>query len=178
MVFSDFTMQEYSNQDFLRLIEHRLRKEIRQNNLISLKKSYQLQEQKSLQSQVLLHFLKQIFHERLNLLSGEIIRTDFLEMFISKKLNIFLDKGNPDFLLEKAITPLRCITEHEMGEVAKILSLKGEFTPVDQKTRSNIVAGVPKQDVFSMITSLQKKYSQSKPSFLKSFANMERLVKK
>jgi len=162
MVHSDFTMQDYSNQDFLRLIEHRIRKEIRQNDFISLKKSYQLKEQTTLQSQVLLYFLKQIFHERLDLSAGELITTDYLELFILKKLQVFLDNKNPDILLEKSIIPFRCITEHEMLETAKILSLKGDFTPVNQE----------------MISSLQKKYPQSKPSFLKSFSSVEKLQKK
>ena len=178
MVRSDFTMQEYSNQDFLRLIEHRIRKEMRQNSFISLKKSYQLQEQSSLQSQVLLYFLKKIFHERLDISSGDLIETDYLEMFISKKLEVFLHRGNSDILLDKLITPLRSITEHEIQEVAKILSLKGTFVPVDQKTQSSIVDGVPEQNVFSIISGLQEKYPQTKPSFLKSFANIERLEKK
>lgn len=162
MPHSDFTMQDYSNQDFLRLIEQRIRKEIRQNKLISLKKMYTLIEEDSLQSQVLLHFLKQIFHDRLNMGGGESIETDYLELYVSKRLSVFLDKQDSQLLLAEKITPLRSITEHEIREVAKILSLKGEFFPVDQK----------------LIFDLQQKYPQTKPSFLKSFVNIEQLIKK
>ena len=155
-------MQEYSPQDFLRLIEHRIRKEIRQGDLISFKKSYVLEESKSLESQVLLHFLKQIFHERLDLSGGEVIVADFLELFISKRLDVFLSKENSEILFNKTITPLRSITQHELKEVAKLLSIEGELTPINQE----------------VINTLQEKYPQSKPSFLKSFANIEKLTKK
>lgn len=159
MVISDFTKQEYSKQDFLKLIEHRIRKEIRQNSLLSTKQNYILKEQNSLQSQVLKHFLTQIFQGRLSLNGTKIIETDYLELFITKKLNVFLEGAEPNYLLEKLISPLRSITEHEVTEVSKILSLNGTFEPVQQ----------------DLIELLQTKYSQTKPSFLKSFSNIEQL---
>ena len=159
MAYSDFTKQDYSNQDFLRLIEHRIRKEIRQHHLLSTKETYQLEETTSLQSQVLTHFLKQIFHDRLDLSQGKIISTDYLELFITKKLDVFLEAKQTDELFDQEITPLRSITEHEIQEVAKILSLEGEFVPVNQE----------------IIESLQNKYPQTKPSFLKSFTHINQL---
>jgi len=161
MVLSDFTKQEYSTQDFLKLIERRIRKEIRQNDLISIKKSYFLSEKKSLQSNVLTYFLKQIFEERINLEGTISISTDYLELFIEKRLSVFLEAKPPQELFDKTITPLRSITEHEIKEVAKILNIAGEFIPVHNE----------------IIFDLQEKYSQSKPSFLKSFSNIQELKK-
>lgn len=159
MVFSDFTKEDYSSQDFLRLIEQRVRKEIRTHDLIDIRKTYQLEETKSLSSQVLLYFLKHIFHERLVLGEGELISSEYLELYISKRLDIFLNKGDVEVLFSSPISPLRSITQHELVEVARLLSLQGEFTPLSSE----------------IIDALQEKYVQTKPSFLKSFMHIEQL---
>ncbi len=166
MIFSDFTNQEYEQADFLRLLEHRIRKEIRQHNLIDIKKSYVLEETDSLQSKVLMHFLKQIFSKRLSLEESKdgvnIISTDYLELYVGNRLNVFLNKENPSSLTELSRVPLRCITQHELIEAAKCLFIAGSVTPYSHE----------------IVDALQKKYSQSKPSFLKSFSHIETLTAK
>ncbi|MCA9477802.1 MAG: hypothetical protein KC535_01510 [Nanoarchaeota archaeon] len=159
MIRSDFTHQEYEPQDFLRLLEHRIRKEIRQYDLLSPKKSYRLEEENSLQSKVLTSFLQRIFQGRLDLLGTELIKTDYLELFLSKQLSVFLEGTAAKTLLETAPAPLRCITEQEMREAARLLELEGTFEPVKQE----------------IIDALAQKYPQTKPSFLKSFVHIQTL---
>lgn len=160
MVYSDFTKQDYQIPDFLRLIEQRIRKEIRQHQLIDTKKRYVLAETASLASKVLLHFLKEIFAERLVLEEkGETISTDYLENYVAEHLEVFLEAKSTEKLFEKKLMPLRSVTIHEIKEVAKILKLEGE---VSEKQNE-------------IINSLQEKYPQTKPSFIKSFIHIQDL---
>ena len=104
-------------------------------------------------------FLKQIFQERISL-DGEItLSSEYLELYISTRLNVFLENKNTDSLLTPTLAPLKSVTQHELKEIAKLLEISGEIAEISQE----------------IIDSLAKKYIQTKPSFVKSFSHIEQL---
>lgn len=162
MPYSDFTKQEYSDQDFLRLIEQRIRKDIRQHHAFDEKNIYKLAETTSLPAAILTHFLQHIFDGRLTIADqGDIIKTDYLEQYISSRLNVFLEATETSTLFENDIMPLRSVTGHELVELAKILAIDIPFEPLSHE----------------VVDALANKYPQTKPSFLKSFTHIEQLPK-
>ena len=189
--YSDFTRQNYSSKEFLRLIEKRFRKELRIEENIKLKdekgnkKKYLILDDGRLSTLILNKLLRNTFGEHIELELIEkkdknsnkennnkdnkknnldnktnIISSDCLEEYITKRLKVFFENKNLTTLTEKTINPLKIITADEIKQLGTILKLNGEL---------------PKKE-HEFITKLQEQYPQTKTSLVKSFDFINKLI--
>ncbi len=165
---SDITNQKYTSKEFLRLIEKRIRKHFRIEKTINIKEKYFLLNDHSANFEINKYFLEVIFNNRLEieginsiqalktnnekLQEPNIIFNFHLEEFIGTRLEVFF-KDKEINNLKKIIAPLRVISQEEMKQLCEILKIKKPLT----KTNNYF------------IEELQKIYSQTKNSLLKSF---------
>lgn len=160
---SDYTNDTYTRGEFLKLIEKRIRKELRTQNLISLDKNYVVIDDGRVSSKLVVNFLESIFGGRLKLIvldneeniieDSIVLSSDCLDEYVSKRLEVFFNQGDVSLLLQKKIMPLKVITKKEIEQLAKILSLEGKLPEADNK----------------FIKALQDQYPQTKASLVKSF---------
>ncbi len=156
MIISNITGKSYTPQDFLPLLEKRLRKHIRLHDLISQGGVYKI-DTSTLAGAVLRHFLLQIFEERITFSEeGTPLSVETLDDYISKNLSSFFTaKALPAII----ISPLQCISRGELLQAAKLLDLSGSLPP----------------EPHSFIEELHKIYPQTRSSFLKSFLHIDSL---
>lgn len=166
---SDFTNKEYTENKFLENVEKRVRKELRVNSELDVKKTYALIDDNKLSTKVILYLLDNIFSGRLTVAlfqnkkdipegSFEIC-SDVLEEYITKKLEIFLKNKTVDELSVKTITPLKIVTASEIKQISEIKGFEG-INPEKEN---------------ELISQLHKIYPQTKTSMVKSFRFIEEL---
>jgi hypothetical protein len=162
---SDLTKKDYTQGEFLGMLEKRIRKHLRIDGIIDLKNSFVILKRDDVTSDVLMYFLENIFSKRMiirfvdslsDLKKDEIILScEYLEEYIGRKLNVFFTNSNIN-ILSQVNAPLRMISAKEINQVAEIIEL----------------SGLPVTEQSEFIEQLQKKYPQTKTSFLKSFDNI------
>ena len=162
---SDITKKDYAKGDFLAMLEKRIRKHLRMNNLIDLKSSYLLLNREDIASETLMYFLETIFSKRMIVRfiddiseqkkDEKLLSSQYLEEYIGKRLEIFFT-GSEISKLSEVDAPLRVLSAKEINQAAEILSLEGK----------------PAKNTNEFIEKLQEKYPQTKTSFLKSFESI------
>ena len=167
---SNYTNKDYSKTDFLRLIEKRVRKELRIAKDIDFSTTYLLVKDGRKSTKILEKILRNIFGERLDLqlVSQEehdkktrgamgkttmILSSDCLEEYITKRLEVFFKNEHLDVLFSQEITPLKVVSAEEIKQLAEIFSLQG--------------SDPSEENVF--IKELHEQYPQTKTSLVKSF---------
>jgi hypothetical protein len=171
--YSDYTRSNYDSSKFIKLIEKRLRKELRSQTTFSTKmlktNTYVFHDEEKLSTKIMILLLKRIFGKIIVLKpsQSEITKestekqtrkeihliSDSLDEFITKRLDVFFNNNKLELLYDKNIYPMKCITSSEMKALGEIFSLEGK-TPKNEST---------------FISELQKRYPQTKTSLLKSF---------
>ena len=159
---SDFTCQYYSKNDFLRLIEQRVKKELRLTGELDFGTSYYVPKDGSLTAEVLVALLTHIFAERITLVREPTddvatLDTHCLEEYLIDRVNVFFNGQDISNLKRSVRMPLRVVSAEEIVQLATCFGVQGSAPKVD--------------NVF--IDKLQEQYKQTKPSLLKSFMHIE-----
>lgn len=162
---SDLTGNDYSKKEFLELLEKRVRKHLRIEKNIEVRRKYALLDTGKLDTELLLHYLEKIFNKRLTITlidstedvreDEELLVADCLETYASKRLNIFFNKEDIKGL-EYENAPLRMISAQEVNTAGQLLELHREPVSIENE----------------FIEELHKKYGQTKTSLLKSFDHL------
>ena len=166
---SDFTDQTYGKSDFLAMITKRIKKDLRNNEKIDLKRSYYL-EDKGVKTEIAVSILGMIFANRLDVViipkgesldkSARKIDDTYLEEYIKDNLEVFFKRKNIDELKSDSIPILRSITYNELKQLKEIFEIDGEI----EKGSLEFVEG------------LQQKYKQTKSSFLRSITYIKEIL--
>lgn len=161
---SDYTGKEYSKRDFLEMIEKRVRKHLRVEQLIDLRTKYAVIDE-GISSKILLYLLDKIFSGRLTVFIAEnnddirsdeaLLSSEYLEEYISKRLEVFFERKDNE-LLKSIKAPLKIVSAQEINTLAEILEIEGKKV----------------KPASEFIEKLQEKYPQTKTSLLKSFDNI------
>ena len=120
---------------FLELIERRIRKNLRVNKLIEIKKEYHIEKDEANKYQVVMHFLKKIFDDRLKLTSKKTTKTktinsNTLDDETQELINYFTTKQK---LTDNKIKPLSIITDDEIKKISHILNIETQIKPKEHE---------------------------------------------
>ena len=164
---SDITGNSYSSSNFIRLIEQRIRKDIRNNKLINEKSQYTIFEDDSMSSKVLKTILDKIYSSRLDIeftkeKTANTLSSETMEEFSKSRLDIILTNAEPNNLHRYIITPLRTVSNQELLILAQLFKIKGSFP----------------QEEHEFVTGMQTKQSQTKTSVARSFVFLQNSTEK
>lgn len=168
--YSDFTGQKYSKNAFIDVLTKRIKKDLRINNPLDIKKNYYLEENSPI-TKIIANLIEEIFEKRLNLiiipkketLLVDLIKLDdsYLEKYVANKTKVFFDNKEIDDLKKVDIPIIRTITFEEIKQLKEIYEIEGNI----------------EKETLEFVEDLNKEYIQTKSSFLKSFNHIEKLLK-
>ena len=128
-IWTDYTGKNLCKPHFLDQIERRIRKNLRVNKLINVKKEYYIEENEENKHTITKHFLKKIFENRLKLTknkNAQKITSNTLNDEAQELLNQFMKDNKEN---ENNIKPLSVITDEEAKTIAKILNVSLNIKP-------------------------------------------------
>ncbi|MFP4523681.1 MAG: hypothetical protein ACOCQQ_00740 [Candidatus Nanoarchaeia archaeon] len=171
--YSDITGQSYSANEFLHMLEKRVRKHLRVTLKFNPKQAYIVYQKNEVASHLLKYLFSSLFQSRLDILfidssagiSKEkyqnriVISDDILETFLAKKIRVFFQQQKIEPILKTVIAPVQCVSILELNNYAKIKHLSKVSLPQTSE-----------QDFISFV---QDKYPQTKSSMLKTFLFLE-----
>lgn len=126
-IITPYGEKSYCDQHFLEAIEKRIRKDVRINQPLDIKKKYFLLEKETGESEIAKIMLSRIFGEHLtiketkNIKSKNLINARSLDDEASDFVNTYFK--NKDFEKKESLNPLRSITKKELVELARILKI-------------------------------------------------------
>lgn len=155
---TEYAGLKYCKTHFFELIEKRIRKEIRKEEL-NLKKKYYLLKSETPEYYLAKHFIKKIFNEHLKLEETEKIKPNtILPTNLDVEAKQFLEQYFQNTNLKtNGIKILKSITKEEISKLADILNING--TP---KIGSEF------------LDNIESKYQGSKFSVMKSIENLRK----
>lgn len=109
---------------FVERIEKRIRKDLRTRQNLDTKKTYTIRKENTAEYKITKHFLEKIFNKHLKLKDTKKnadIETTNLDQEASKFLETFMRNAKTE---EKAIKPLRKVTQKEIEALSRILNIK------------------------------------------------------
>ncbi|MGM5480812.1 MAG: hypothetical protein ACQESE_00210 [Nanobdellota archaeon] len=165
MYRSDVTEQDYTAEEFLRMAQKRLRKQLRQTKELDVRKRYAIIKEHSGDALLLLDLLKKIFDGRLDVDvadSEDVNRIPLLarplETHAKRGLDYFIKHKDLNELEDARANPLRHFTIHECKQLASLLGIEGEMS----------------ESTNEMFEAMHEDYPQTKSSLLKSIDEIKR----
>jgi hypothetical protein len=129
-VWQEYTGRNYCDSHFLEIMEKRIRKNLRINRIINIKKEYVLMEDEENKHLITEYFLKKIFQNRLKIKKQNKLKEKNNDLTIlSSTLDNEAEELLNYFMLakeisQKAIKPLSVITNEELIQISKSLEIK------------------------------------------------------
>lgn len=127
-VWVDYTHKNYCEQHFIEQIEKRIRKHLRINKIIDVKKTYYLQPDKENKHLLTKFFLENIFQSRLkvsNKKNENTLVSDTLDDEAEQLMYYFLKNQE----MPKGIKPINVITDAEAQIISEIIKIPLKIKP-------------------------------------------------
>ena len=159
-----YTDRQYCNSCFLRLIESRVRKELRKDKIIKAKETLFIINDRSKEYYITKYFLKRIFGNYLSVkdlkdkgrtTNNKIIIPWNMDRELSARLREYFSNKAPN-IRKNQVYLLKCVIDEELMIVARILGITGKKEPYDE-----------------FIEKIEKKYPGIKFSLYQSFEHLK-----